>query len=162
MLRRSMLPAVLLTLVFATASSAASSLAKWPPWLSIEAPVNPYDASARGAVCLVHARLRDGTPTISDLHGSAEGLVDGSRRSVALRFDTTGVAGVFAVRKQWPIEGRWVLRISLLSTTAIVSLDQEGNVAGVRIPMAVSSGTPVPRAVVARDIDSTLTVASAH
>lgn len=162
MLRRSLFPALILTLVVATASSAAPALSKWPPWLSIESPVNPYDASARGAVCLVHARVREGTPSLADLHGSAEGLVDGSRRSVALRFDTTGAAGVFAVRKQWPLEGKWVLRISFLTTTAIVSLDERGNVAGVQIPMAKSSGTYVPRAVVARDIDSTLAVASAH
>jgi hypothetical protein len=162
MLRRALFPALVLSLGIATAAAPNSAVAKWPPWLSIESPVNPYDASARGAVCLVHARLRDGTPTVADLSGTAEGLVGGARRSVALRFDTTSFTGVFAVRRQWPSEGTWVLRISLMSTTAIVSLDHEGNVAGVRIPMTVASGTPVPRAVIARDIDSTLTVASAH
>lgn len=161
MLRRSILATLVFPLAIALAAW-APTVAKWPPWLSIESPVNPYDATARGAVCLVHARLRDGTPTVADLRGSAEGLVNGARRSVALQFDATGSPGVFALRKQWPSEGKWVLRISLLSTTAIVSLDDQGAVSGVRIPMTVASGTPVPRAVVARDIDSTLTVASAH
>lgn len=162
MLRRPMLPALVVLLALATAAAAAPAAAKWPPWLSIESPVNPYDATARGAVCLVRARMRDGAATVADLHGTAEGLVAGVRRSVALRFDTTSSPGVFAVRKQWPSNGTWVLQISFRSTTAIVSLDHQGSVAGVRIPMTVASGAPIPRAVVARDIDSTLTVASAH
>jgi len=161
MSRRSILAILVFPLAVA-ALAAAPAAAKWPPWLSIESPVNPYDATARGAVCLIHARVREGTPTLADLHGSAEGLVNGARRSVELRFDQTGSPGVFALRRQWPGEGTWVLRISLLSTTAIVSLDERGGVSGVRIPMTVASGTPVPRAVVARDIDSTLSVASAH
>ncbi len=162
MLRRAYFPALAVMFVVTTAARVAPAITKWPPWLSIESPVNPYDASARGAVCLIHTALREGRPTLSDLSGSAEGLVGGVRRSMALRFDTTSIAGVFAVRKQWPSEGAWILRITLLSTTAIVSLDHQGNVAGVQIPMELASRTPVPRAVLARDIDSTLTVASAH
>lgn len=59
---------------------AAPSRAKWPPWLSFEAPVNPYDGSLAGAVMLIHAATRDGIPAISDISGSAEGLVSGSLR----------------------------------------------------------------------------------
>lgn len=144
----------------AVTAAAAPARAKWPPWLSIESPVNPFDGSVSGAVLLVHAAAHDGIPTISDVSGSAEGIVSGARRSVALHFDPTSRPGVFAVRKQWPNEGTWLLRISLASTTALVSLDASGRVAGVNIPATFAEGRPIPRAVVARDIDSTLKVAS--
>lgn len=143
-------------------TAAAPALAKWPPWLSIESPVNPFDNSAQGAVFLVHATTRDGIPTIADVSGSAEGLVAGSRRSIALRLRETSRPGVFAVRKQWPTEGTWLVRITLATTTALVSLDDGDNVSGVRIPTTMAEGRPIPRSVVARDIDSTLMVASAH
>jgi hypothetical protein len=152
---------LLATLLAATAA-AAPARAKWPPWLSIETPVNPFDGSATGAVFLVHAAMREGSPTLADVSGSAEGLVAGTRRSIALELDATSRPGVFAVRRQWPSEGTWIVRVSLATTTAIVTLDREGNVAGVRIPTTLAEGRPIPRAVVARDIDSTLTVASSH
>src|SRR5438045_7178433 len=93
-----------LTAAAATAATAlaAPTLAKWPPWLSIESPVNPFDASSRGAVMLVHATFREGTPKLSDVSGSAEGMVNGERKSIALRFDSTARAGVFAPPRQWP------------------------------------------------------------
>jgi hypothetical protein len=144
------------------ALTAAPSRAKWPPWLSFESPVNPYDGSVAGAVLLVHASTRDGTPSISDVNGSAEGIVNGARRSIALKLDPTSRAGVFAVRKQWPSEGTWLLRISLASTTALVTLDASGRVTGVNIPATFADGRPIPRPVAAREIDSTLVVASAR
>ena len=160
MSRRLRLAALFSFLAALTAATPAH--AKWPPWLSIESPVNPFDASTSGAICLVHAAMREGTPGIADVSGSAEGLVNGARRSIALKLDPTSRPGVFAIRRQWPTEGTWALRISLASTTAIVLLDGEGNVAGVHIPTTVADGRPIPRHVVARDIDSTLTVASVH
>jgi hypothetical protein len=148
--------------LLAVTAAAWPAHAKWPPWLSIETPVNPFDASARGAICLVHAATHEGPPDISALSGTAEGLVNGARRSIALKLDATSRPGVFAVRKQWPSEGAWVLRITLESTTAIVALDRSDNVASVRIPTMLAEGRQIPRAVLARDIDSTLSVASAH
>jgi hypothetical protein len=138
------------------------AMAKWPPWLSIESPVNPFDASTRGTVFLVHAATHDGTPELSALSGSAEGLVAGSRRTIALTLTATSHPGVFAVRKQWPSEGTWLVRITLASTTALVSLDAKDNVANVYVPTTIAEGRQIPRAVVAREIDSTLEVASAR
>ncbi len=143
-------------------TAAAPVRAKWPPWLSFESPVNPYDRSLDGTVLLIHAATRDGTPTITDMSGSAEGIVNGVRRSIALKLETTPRAGVFAVRKQWPADGSWLLRISLRETTALVTLDRAGHVAGVNIPATFAEGRPIPRSVSAREIDSTLTAASAH
>jgi hypothetical protein len=161
MLRRTYFIPLVAALLATTAASAPAHV-KWPPWLSIESPVNPWDASMNGAILLVHAATHAGPPTVADMSGSAEGIVSGARRTIALKLDATSQPGVFAVRRQWPTEGTWLLRISLLSTTAIVSLDGAGRVTGVNIPTTLAEGRPIPRAVVARDIDSTLLVASAH
>ena len=161
MLRTIRFTTIIVSLLAVTAA-AAPAHAKWPPWLSIETPVNPFDGSVRGAVCLVHAATHEGPADISALSGTAEGLVSGARRSIPLKLDATSRPGVFAVRKQWPSEGAWVLRLTLFSTTAIVALDRSDNVASVRIPTMLAEGRQIPRAVLARDIDSTLSVVSAH
>lgn len=140
----------------AAAAARPVSLAKSPPWISIESPVNPYDASTRGALLLVHAAFREGVPQLSDLHGTAEGLVSGTRQTVALRLDSTGRPGVFALRRQWPADGSWVLRISLRTTTALVTLDRDGQVTGTHVPLHVTGGGTVPRDISGAEIDSTL------
>lgn len=162
MRRHLFVPAVALALMVAGTVYARPALAKWPPWLSIEAPVNPFDPATRDAVLLVHTMVHDGTTKVSDLTGSAEGLVDGARRSVALRFDPTSEPGVYAVRRQWPTSGTWVLRITLLrNTTALVTLGPSGDVAAVNVPTRASSdGMKLPRAVAAREVDSTLHAAA--
>jgi len=144
----------------AFANPSTGRAAKWPPWLSIEAPVNPFDAHARGAVFLVHAATRDGIPNVSDVSGSAEGIVGGARRSIPLSLEATDRPGVFAVRRQWPTEGTWIVRISLLNTTAIVTFDRAGNVASAHVPTQLQSGVQIPRAVAAREIDSTIAEAA--
>ena len=158
MLRRSLVPAVAFVLVGAVSASAAS-LVKWPPWLSIESPVNPYDPTIRDAAMLVHATFREGQAQLADVSGAAEGIVNGTRRSVPLRFETTGRPGVFALRRQWPTEGAWLVRIAVRGTTAIVTLDRAGDVASVRVPTERSpNGDRVPRAIASKEIDSTLAV----
>jgi hypothetical protein len=148
--------AVALSLITATAAFVAPTVAKWPPWVSIESPVNPFDPSARGALLLVHASFRGGQAQLSDVSGSAEGIANGARRTIPLRFDSTGRPNVFALRKQWPSDGAWLLRISVKSTTALVTLTPEGTVASVRVPTNVVDGNPLPRAVGSKEIDSTL------
>lgn len=148
-----------LTPVSSRAASFAKTAFKWPPWLSVEYPVNPYDQANRDALLLVHAAMRDGVPSTRDLTGTAEGLVNGKRQSVEVRLDATSQPGVFAVRRQWPTQGAWMLTITLAKrTTALVSLDRNGAVSSVSIPMNVGSGERFPREVAAHDIDSTLAV----
>ena len=159
MTRRGLVPTTLLALIVGTAAfanPAASTLVKWPPWLSIESPVNPFDPTTRGAILLAHATFREGQAQLSDLGGTAEGIVNGARRSITLRFDTTGRPNVFALRRQWPADGVWLLRITLRQTTAVVTLDRSGGVASVRVPTELASGSQIPRAVSAKEIDSTL------
>jgi len=161
MLRRALVPVfatALLSLAAAPASSAR--VIKWPPWLSIESPVNPWDPASRGVAFYVRTMLREGVSNVSDMTGTAYGLVDGKRQTVSLEFGPTNRPGVFSVRRTWPAEGSWVLSVSLLSTTALITLDHEGNVASARIPTERKRDDVLPREVAQRDIDSTLAAIS--
>lgn len=57
--------------------------------------------------------FRCGTPSSFTVHGTAEGMVAGSRKTIPLTVDRTGEEGVFTVARQWPAEGRWVLVFSV-------------------------------------------------
>jgi hypothetical protein len=140
--------------------SVARSVFKSPAWLSIEAPVNPYDPTTRGEALLVHTQLVSGKARTSELTGTAEGLVNGARRSISLHFDSLARLNTFGVRRQWPDEGTWLLRIALRETTALVSLDAAGNPTAARVVTESSRGMPLPRAVSSREIDSALTQAA--
>jgi hypothetical protein len=131
-----------------------------PPWISIETPPNPYDPTSRGAFLVVHT-FHHGQVVASGVTGTAEGLVSGSRRTIQLTFDTTSHRGSYALRKQWPDDGTWMLVINTggqaQGVTALVDIGPRGDVAGVRVPTRRSSdGWDLPLQVSARDIDSAL------
>ena len=157
MLGRALVPGIAAALLSLGATAPSPRVLKWPPWISIESPVNPMDPASRGVAFFVRTMLREGTAGLSDMSGTADGLVGGVRKSIPLEFGATNRPGVYSVRRSWPAEGNWVLRVSVLTTTAIVALDREGNVASVHIPMQRNAvGDAFPRAVTQRDVDSTL------
>src|SRR5579862_4376678 len=112
-----------------TVAFIAPKTVKWPARLSFEAPVSSTDPAVRGAVMLVRGMLREGVPQPADFVGSAEGLVDGTRETVSLRFQATREPGVVALNRQWPTEGTWIFRVSLRSTVRLVTLGSDGRVA---------------------------------
>ena len=131
-----------------------------PPWISIELPVNPYDQSMRGAFLLVHA-FHHGTPMGFLVTGTAEGIVNGERRSLKLEFDETARAGVFALKRMWPGEGTWTLVIKVNqgpddAATAVVDLGPDGEVASIRVPTTQRGSWTVPAKVSLSDVDSAL------
>lgn len=131
-----------------------------PPWISIEYPVNPYDATTRSAFLVVHA-FHHGTPTAFPVSGSAEGIVNGERRSIPLRFATTSRAGVYALARQWPNDGTWTLVVSVAQgpedkVSAIVELGRSGDVAAVRVPTRRQDGWTIPAAVAMDEVESSL------
>lgn len=140
--------------------SAASTPAVGPPWISIEYPVNPYDQATRDAFLVVHA-FHHGTPTGFPVSGTAEGLVNGQRRSITLEFAKTSRTGEFALKKQWPDQGTWTLVIGVMQgaedrVTAIVDLAADGQVAKVNVPTKEQNGWRVPARVAISDIDAAL------
>jgi hypothetical protein len=133
-----------------------------PPWISIEYPPSPYDGTTRDAYLLVHS-FHHGTPMDYGVNGTAEGLVNGARRTIALKFTSTSRTGVQALRKQWPSDGTWMLAISVTqapgdSVTALVDIGASGDVIAVRVPTERRSNwnLNVPKAVTKADIDAAL------
>ena len=131
-----------------------------PPWISIEYPANPLDQSTRGAFLLVHA-FHHGTPVQSPVRGTAEGLVRGERKSVALRFETTTRPGVYALRKQWSDDGVWALVISVVqgekdAAQALVELGADGGISSVRVPTRRQNEWVIPRGVATAEVEQSL------
>jgi hypothetical protein len=50
-------------------------------------------------------------PAKPRIEGSAEGLVNGMRRSVVLKMTALNRPGVYAVEQNWPMEGAWVVNL---------------------------------------------------
>ena len=96
--------------------------------------------------------------------GTAEGVINGERRSIKLEFTRTGQDGAYALRKQWPSEGTWTLVIRVVqgehgesdAVTALVELGSEGDVASVKVPTHRQGDWTVPSPVSMADVDAAL------
>src|SRR4051794_19525456 len=159
--KRSLAMLVMATAIGALVSAAPATASRLgPPWISIEYPANPLDASTRGAYLLVHA-FHHGTPMQSPIHGTAEGLVSGERKSVVLRFDSTSRPGVYALRKQWGDDGIWSLLISVTqhdndAAQALVELGLDGGITSVRVPTRRDREWTIPRPVTTQEVEQSL------
>jgi hypothetical protein len=139
-----------------------------PPWISIEYPANPYDSASRGAFLMVHA-FHHGTPVNFPVAGTAEGLVNGARRTISLEFKNTSRPGVYALNKQWPTEGVWTLVIGVTqgagefnTASAVVELSPTGQVASVSVPTKQERGYLVPAAVSMANVEEALRARAAR
>jgi hypothetical protein len=139
-------------LLSASAAAAHSSWFKGGPWISIETPANPYDASARGASFVVHT-FHHSVPTDLAVEATAEGLVDGQRRTMKLALKRAAQTGTYPVRNVWGTEGTWSVLVKATqsapttSIQAVVDIGSDGTVAGVTMPH---------RMLTAADIDARL------
>ncbi len=135
--------AIVLALSFAAATTAVAG----PPWLTLE--FRPHTFAGVVMVRTFH----HGTAQPRPLTGTAEGLVDGRRRSVPLTFDRIEEPNVFGVTNTWGTEGVWVLNVSVtgdhIGAGAVVGLDRNGEPAFARFPRtAVGASRPAtPREV---------------
>lgn len=77
---------------------------------NIAGPVAAQDFHAKGAA-FVFRTQNCAEPAKADISGTAEGLVKGARRSVALKIMPMGKPGVYAVYQEWPAEGNWVVNL---------------------------------------------------
>lgn len=131
-----------------------------PPWISIELPANPYDQATRGAYLVVHA-FHHGVPVAFPVTGTAEGIVNGERRSIELRFTSTAHTGEYALRRMWPAAGTWTLVISVSQgtsdkATAVIEIGPDGQVAAVTVPTHRRGDWVIPSPVAMSDIDAAL------
>jgi len=76
----------------------------------IASPVAAQDFRAKVATFVFRT---DGCPdpAKAQIGGTAEGLVKGERRSIALKIASMSKPGVYAVYQNWPAEGAWVVNI---------------------------------------------------
>jgi hypothetical protein len=154
-MRRPLLATLALSL-FATSPAFAG-----PPWISIEIPANPYNPSTRDAFCLVRV-YHHGDVAYYPVSGSAEGLVNGARRSSALSFRETGMPGVYAVSYRPSKEGTWLLVLRVGeekqkgSATVVVQLNRDGEIASARVPTHQREGWTIPDEISPADVDRML------
>ena len=139
-----------LALAFSISLAAASPALAGPPWLSLEFRPN------FPAVVLVRT-FHHGTPQAMPLTGSAEGLVNGQRRSVPLTFVLADAPNVYSVSNTWGSEGVWVLDISAtgdhMGAGAVVGLDRNGETAFARFPRTTAGAS---RPATPREMDAML------
>src|SRR5579864_7752201 len=114
-------------------------------------PVASQDFQAKAAA-FVFRTEGCAEPAKSQISGTAEGVVKGARRSVALKVMATSKPGVYAVYHTWPGEGDWV--VSLKGTCASAS-------AGAIVPIGPrgfvrESAKFFPRAATDAEIDASL------
>ncbi|MEO8226126.1 MAG: hypothetical protein ABI637_01790 [Gemmatimonadota bacterium] len=141
---------------FVALAGASSPAFAGPPWISIELPANPLDATTRDAFLIVHT-YHHATVVNFALTGRAIGMVDGKRQSIDLAFTRTSIAGAYALRRNWPTQGTWVLAINTGvegGPTALVGIGADGEVRSVKVPR--QAGQAWGRPATDRDIDAAL------
>ena len=145
-------------LLLATATTPAFAGA---PWISIEIPANGLNLATRDAFCLVRV-YHHGDPAYYPVTVTAEGLVDGVRRTVKLTATETGMSGVYAVRYQPEKNGTWMVVARVGGTieepwaTVIVPINREGQIFNARVPSRRDGEYQVPLRVTASDVDQML------
>lgn len=154
LLRSATLASALTLIAFSTALAG-------PPWIAIEYPANPFDRASRDAFLTVrtyhHGNLMARTVT-----GTAEGIVNGKRQTVRLDIRPGSQAGMYVVRWQKPVAGKWVLVINagqegVVDASVVVEISPAGGIAGVTVPTRhVGDGWIGPRAVAAAEIEGLL------
>jgi len=128
----------------------ASHVAAGPPWISIESPPNPYNTETKGALLVVRV-YHHGEAAFYPVSGTAEGLSNGKRQSVALNFGQTSTPGMYTLKFTRPRAGSWLLMIRVGedsdhgTATAVVSLDQSGQVSNVQVPTRKEGEWLIPR-----------------
>lgn len=97
--------------------------------LGIGSPVAAGTPGTKKAFMAVRVEGCD-QPGSARVTATAEGLVNGARRSVALTLTPVDRAGVYAVPETWPKEGAWVLNFSAtyqnLKAGALVPVESTG------------------------------------
>ena len=130
--------------------------------LSVETPTGSTDPQLRDVV-LIARTFGCHQPADAKLSATAEGFVDGNRKSLPLELRSIG-SGVYAIKQQWPSEGKWVLALTGayngMTSSVLVELGPNGRVLpGTRLQEGYLKGVHAKgarRTWVAEDIESAL------
>ena len=77
---------------------------------------------SKDAKSMLVRTFRCGTPSKISVSVTAEGLLNGERRSLPLEVQATSEPGVFRVARQWPAEGAWVLKATARGEGSVSTL----------------------------------------
>ena len=93
-----------------SALALASTIALWAGGLFV-VPGNPEaNAEARAHKAVLTLKLAGcHEPQKALLTGTAIGVIDGRKQTIALEIDALSEPGTYALTRQWPDKGRWVL-----------------------------------------------------
>jgi hypothetical protein len=130
--------------------------------LSVETPSSSSDAQMKDVVLLART-YGCHQPADAKLLATAEGLVNGARKTVALELRSIE-SGVYAIKQQWPSEGTWVLALTGayngMTSSVLIELGPNGKVLpGTRLQEGALKGTHARgarRQWIASDIDAAL------
>jgi hypothetical protein len=78
--------------------------------LEIENSASQPEANAKGAA-LVARITACHSPEKTTVTATAEGIVNGVRKSIPLKVTPLSTAGTFAVTPGWPEQGEWTIRL---------------------------------------------------
>ena len=130
--------------------------------LSVETPGSSVEPQLKDVVLIVRT-YGCHQPADAKLSATAEGIVNGARKSVALELRSIG-SGVYGIKQQWPSEGTWVLALTgsynSMNGSVLVELGPNGKVLpGTRLEEGSMKGVHAKgarRAWIAADIDAAL------
>src|SRR5208283_4146152 len=93
-----------------SALTLASAVALWAGGLFV-VPGNPEaNAEARAHKAVLTLKLAGcHEPQKAFLTGTAIGFIDGRKQTIPLQLDALSEPGTYALTRQWPEKGRWVL-----------------------------------------------------
>jgi hypothetical protein len=111
--------------------------------ISVETPTQSNDPQLKEVV-LIARTYGCLQPADAKLTATAEGLVGANRRSVPLELRSIG-SGVYAIKKQWPSDGKWVLALTGayngMISSVLVELGPNGGVlSGTRLKPGYPDG----------------------
>jgi hypothetical protein len=136
------------------AALALAALAGEPFTFRLGSPVAAQDFQFKSAA-FVFRTEGCAEPEKPEVSASAEGLVGGSRRSIAVKVFNTSKPGVYAIGQSWPSEGRWVVHLKGTCggqrTAAVVPMGPKGFVR--------ESAKFYPRPATASEIEASLKTA---
>jgi len=130
--------------------------------LSVETPSSTVNNQTKDAVLIVRT-YGCHQPADAKLNATAEGLVRSGRKSIPIELSSIG-SGVYAIKQQWPSEGKWVLAFTGayngMTYSVMVDLGSNGKVLpGTRLEEGKAMGVHAHgarRAWVAEDYDGAL------
>ena len=90
-------------------------------WLALGNPEASNEARALNAAVTVRAIGCADPASNAKITGNAIGIVEGRRQTIPLKLTAMRDPGLFAVTKQWPDQGRWIIQFVGRSGTAVTT-----------------------------------------